>query len=205
MDSLLSKIIVQESKTCYRHVASVTVDPVSDAKYNTIYNKAPCLNILLTVKHYSDAISNDIPQFFTRVRRHAIFLICNKTTWWRHQMETSSAYLAICAGNSPVTGEFPAQRPVTQSFDVFFDLRQNKRLNKQWWGWWFETPPRPLWRHCNGETQFNSSPPSAAHMRGSSLPQVMDFHPFGSKQLPEPVLLYCQLDYWEQISLIGIL
>ena len=42
-------------------------------------------------------------------------------------METFSTLLAICAGNSPVTGEFPAQRPVTQSFDVFFDLRPNKR------------------------------------------------------------------------------
>ena len=46
-------------------------------------------------------------------------------------------------------GEFPAQRPVTRSFDVFFDLRTNKRLGKQWWGWWFETPSNPLWRHCN--------------------------------------------------------
>ena len=42
-------------------------------------------------------------------------------------METFSALLAICAGNSPVTGEFPSQRPVTWSFDVFFDLRLNKR------------------------------------------------------------------------------
>ena len=41
-------------------------------------------------------------------------------TWWRHQMETFSALLALCAGNSPVSGEFPAQRPVTRSFDVFF-------------------------------------------------------------------------------------
>ena len=72
-------------------------------------------------------------------------------TWWRHQMETFSALLAICAGNSPVTGEFSAQRPVTRSFDVFFDLRRNKRLSKQWWGWWFETPPPPLWRHCNAK------------------------------------------------------
>ena len=32
-------------------------------------------------------------------------------------------------------GEFPAQRPVTRSFDVFFDLRLNKPLSKQWWGW----------------------------------------------------------------------
>ena len=48
--------------------------------------------------------------------------------WWRHQMETFSALLALCAGNSPVTGEFPSQRPVTRSFDVFFDLRLNKQI-----------------------------------------------------------------------------
>ena len=46
-------------------------------------------------------------------------------------------------------GEFSAQRPVTRSFDVFFDLRLNKRLNKQSWGWWFETLSRPSWRHRN--------------------------------------------------------
>ena len=56
---------------------------------------------------------------------------------------------AIHDENSQATGEFPAQRPVTRSFDVFFDLRLNKRLSKQWWGWWFETPPSPLWCHCN--------------------------------------------------------
>ena len=54
-------------------------------------------------------------------------------------METFSTLLAICAGNSPVPGEFPTQRPVTQSFDIFFDWRLNKRLNKQSSGWWFET------------------------------------------------------------------
>ena len=70
-------------------------------------------------------------------------------SWWRHQMETFSALLAICAGNSPVPGEFPTQRPVTRSFDVFFDLRLNKRLSKQPWGWWFETLAWSLWRHRN--------------------------------------------------------
>ena len=64
-------------------------------------------------------------------------------------METFSALLAICAGNPPVTGEFPAQRPVRRSLDVFFDLRLNKRLSKQSWGWWFEKLSRPLCRHCN--------------------------------------------------------
>ena len=73
------------------------------------------------------------------------------STWWRYQMEKFSALLAICAGNSPVTGEFPAQRPVTRSFDVFCHLRLTKLLSKQSWGWWFETPLRPLWPQCNGE------------------------------------------------------
>ena len=55
-------------------------------------------------------------------------------------METFYALLALCAGNSLVTGEFPSQRPVMQSFDVFFHLCLNKRLSKQSLGWWFETP-----------------------------------------------------------------
>ena len=70
-------------------------------------------------------------------------------SWWRHEMETFSALLAIYAGNSPVPSEFPAQRPVTRSLHVFFDLCRNKRLSKQSQGWWFETPSRPLWRHRN--------------------------------------------------------
>ena len=81
-------------------------------------------------------------------------------SWWRHQMENFSALLSICAGNSPVYGEFPTQRPVAWSFDVFFDLRLYKRLSKQSWGWLFETLSRPLWRHCNvfdiGAIQYSS-------------------------------------------------
>ena len=49
-------------------------------------------------------------------------------------------------GEFTAPGEFPSQRPVTQSFDVFYDLRLNKRLSKQSRRRWFETP---LWRHCN--------------------------------------------------------
>ena len=73
-------------------------------------------------------------------------------SWWRHQMETFSALLAICAGTSPITGEFIAQRPVAWSVDVFFHLRLNIRLSKQLRGWWFETPSRPLLRQCNVRT-----------------------------------------------------
>ena len=71
----------------------------------------------------------DIKQLFTSVGN-------NFQTWllfarWRHQMETFSMLLALCAGNSPVTCEFPSQRPVTWSFDVFFDLHMDKWLSKQ--------------------------------------------------------------------------
>ena len=53
-------------------------------------------------------------------------------------------------------GEFPTQRPVTQMFDVFFDLRLNKWLSKQPWGWWFETPSWSLWRQCNESGKFQT-------------------------------------------------
>ena len=65
---------------------------------------------------------------------------------WKHQ---NSALLAICAGNSPVSGEFPAQRPVTRSFGVFFDLHLIKQLSK------LETPSCPLWRQRNGLSRIH--------------------------------------------------
>ena len=64
---------------------------------------------------------------------------------WKH----FSALLALCAGNSPVTGELPWERPVTRSFYVSFGVRLNKVLSKQSRRRWFETPLRSLWRHCN--------------------------------------------------------
>ena len=71
-------------------------------------------------------------------------------------METFSVVQALCVGNSPVSGEFPSQRPVTRSFDAFLDLRLNKRLSKQSWGWWFKSPSRSLWRHCNAQRASNA-------------------------------------------------
>ena len=64
-------------------------------------------------------------------------------------METFSALLVICAGNSLVTGEFLAQMPLTRSFGVFSNLRLDRQLSKLWGRWWFETPSNPSWRHRN--------------------------------------------------------
>ena len=99
-----------------------------------------------------------------RPLQNADVLFCTKIctthndmmTWWRHQMETFSALLALCAGSSPVSGEFPSQGPVSWSFDAFFDLRLNKRLSKQSWCWWFGTLSCPLWRHCNKKANYLS-------------------------------------------------
>ena len=94
-------------------------------------------------------IYNQIPHMLFNVTTHQ-----RRSLWWRHQMDTFFALLTIYAGNSPVPGEFPTQRPAKRSFDVFFDLRLNKRLSKQWWGWWFETLSRPLWHHRNAKWWF---------------------------------------------------
>ena len=94
-------------------------------------------------------------------------------SWWRHQMETFSALLVICAGNSTVPGEFHTQRPVTRSFDVFFDLRLNKRLSKQSWGWLFETLSHPLWRHHNGVFIFQLRHVSCIDLFHRRIQQIM--------------------------------
>ena len=72
---------------------------------------------------------------------------------WSHMMTLSNGNILrvtgpLC-GEFTGPGEFPAQRPVTWSFYVFIDLRLNKRLSKQPWGWWFETPPWSWWRQWN--------------------------------------------------------
>ena len=65
-------------------------------------------------------------------------------------METFFVSLALCEGNPLATSGFPSYRPVTRSFDLFFDLYLNKRLSKQSRHRWFEMSSRSLWCYCNG-------------------------------------------------------
>ena len=76
----------------------------------------------------------------------------------------------VTAGNSLVTGEFPSHRPVTRSFDVFFDLRLKKLLSEQSICRWFETPSRSLLRHCN--VVPNSDPVIRAAVGSFSVQRV---------------------------------
>ena len=160
--------IVYIYEKAYRTIYSVTLaNPIMLVRYLALYPNQP-------LTHWNQ------PSTYRQLREDVVFIcdwlrpkdrdrrqkarlgrswslwfslvICfhNSKPWWRHQIETFSALLAVCAGNSPT------QRPVTRSFDVFFDLRPNKRLSKQWWGWWFETPSWPLWRHCDDICQLNT-------------------------------------------------
>ena len=114
---------------------------------------------------YSDKIT--VARVVIRVllvgRSHGIIdkpflLTCDKSSYWSYWSPflcTASGLTGIfimtsskrnifrvtghLCGEFTGPGEFLAQRPVTRNFDVFFDLRLNKRLSKQLWGWWFET------------------------------------------------------------------
>ena len=72
-------------------------------------------------------------------------------------MTSSNGNIFCVTGH--LCGEFTGKRPVTRGFDAFFDLHPNKRLSKQWWGWWFETLSSQLWRHCNVQPVVSSSDP----------------------------------------------
>ena len=108
----------------------------------TVYLSSKCFDAILFLLQTS-------PGSYGNVATSTSQEICTQFMMTSSNGNVFSALLAFCTGNSPVTGEFPAQRPVTRSFYVFFDLRPNERLSKQWWGWWFETPLCPLWRQCN--------------------------------------------------------
>ena len=75
---------------------------------------------------------------------------------WKH----FPRYWPFVLGNSPVPGEFPTQRPVTRSFDVFLDVGLNKRLSKQSKRWWFEAQSSSLWRHRYAISSRHLHPPS---------------------------------------------
>ena len=77
----------------------------------------------------------------------------NSVLLWLLMMTSSNGNIfcvtALPFVRGPFIGELPTQRPETRSFDIFFDPLLNKRLSKQPWCWWFETPSRSLWRHCD--------------------------------------------------------
>ena len=87
----------------------------------------------------------------------------------------------LCGEFTGDPGEFPTQRPVRRNFDVFFDLRPKKLLNKQSWGWWFETLLRPLWRHYDVSNWWAGDAVlmSAALAKSNTLCHTLPMHEYG--------------------------
>ena len=110
----------------------------------------------------------------------------SNSPWWRHETKTFSALLAICEGNPPVTGGFPSQRPVTRSFDAFFDVRLKKRL-------YSERPRGAGFRSVNPAERWRENPARALARAGFSQHLECGIHrsessPEGSFALiPRPV------------------
>ena len=108
-------------------------------------------------------ITQTLSQYKDGLLRYGDFHYKNKTIvrpCYLYNVMMTSSNGNIFRVTGPLCGEFtgpgelPTQRPVMRSFDVFFDLRLNKRLSKQPWGWWFETPVWSLWRHRFGEFRY---------------------------------------------------
>ena len=152
--------------TCFQNHCLITLDQLYGYQFNDIENPVMQLRPSLkacskqewgrtftnsrhTVMNSTKSYKSNCCEFLIWNNLISVPLCYHPIPWWRHQMETFSALLAICAENSPVPVEFPAQRPVTRSFDVLFDPGLNKQLSKQLWGWWFETLSCSLWCHCN--------------------------------------------------------
>ena len=157
-NKLLDLFCVWAVRIYFTDIVKYGVEAISCVHYLWIYHQYPVTTCARFWYYWPFARESDSYHFPPQsVWNNSWVVILNQllsfsssiNTWWRPEMETFSELLALCAGNSPVTGEFPAQRPVTRSFGVFFNLCLNKRLSKYRWGWWFETPSRPLWRHCN--------------------------------------------------------
>ena len=97
-------------------------EPIPGHQLNILWQRLP--NVGIDMMSWTNDVSLNLKiiwRFEDGFRADVLY--CNSPQdWaeprWRHQMETFSALLAICAGNSPVPGEFTAQRPVTRSFDV---------------------------------------------------------------------------------------
>ena len=175
--SSCSVIVLSENSTCYLifdKTASYRVQRHCHEEYGLCYDVC-IFRDLITSSFWCGEISSRYVRTWQVTIKHwieAALIRKNLKSWWRHQMETFSALLALCSGNSPVTSEFPSQRAVTRSFGVLFYLRLNKRLSKQWRRRWFETSSRSLWRHG-----MNLAAAGVLVLRYREFTPLLEFHP----------------------------
>ena len=152
-DCLLNRSFTRRStKASKLRVTGLCVE-FTDAKLRKqIQIPGKCAPITALMQHMfgNPIVANAEPELDTVLCRSQILNnnnISSQPDNYYHMMTSSNGNIFRVTG--PLCEEFTTQRPVTRSFDVFFDLCLNKRLGKQLLDWWFETPSRSLWRHCN--------------------------------------------------------
>ena len=92
--------------------------------------------------------------------------VCVAYPWWHHQMETVSALLALCAENSPVTGEFPHNGQLRGALMISWISAWKKRLSKQARRQWLHTPSCSLWRHVATNCHIDATADIIIVLRG---------------------------------------
>ena len=94
--------ICMEMKRCDFFVVAVAHEFVIMTVPGSVYdNSVVSVDTSISAENKLNKTFVSFPKF------HQLeYIALNKNAWWRHQMETFSALLAICAGNSPVTSEF---------------------------------------------------------------------------------------------------
>ena len=97
-------------------------------------------------------------------------------SWWRHQMKLFRRVTGLLCREFTDHWWFPSQRPVTRSFDVFFDLRLNQQFSKQWRRLWSETSLRLSWRHCNVTRLFSWITMTYTHVTLEPNACLFSFH-----------------------------
>ena len=133
-----------------------TTTPISVAKSFRKFALSTAVQNFKTLWQLSNKLlANEIPSDLSSDEFWTDILYCNSLMMTSSNGNIFRVTGTLC-GEFTGPGEFPTQRPVTRSFDVFFDLRLNKRLSKQPWGWWFETPSLSLWHHCNAQGGLHS-------------------------------------------------
>ena len=118
-----------------------------------IHTMIKTTNITWPMRTFTIGKHRQVAKTLLLIWRHRCGSTAEAPIGWFSMMTSSNGNIfrvtgPLC-GEFTGPGEFPTQRPVTQSFGVFFGLCLNKRLSKQPWGWWFETPSWSLWRQGN--------------------------------------------------------
>ena len=142
---------------------------ITVSRFSLVNKEVSSMNNLQQLcRNHLDTINNNDPNTERWGTPHVTPPSADRTPFTIIMMTSSNGNIfrvtgPLC-GEFTGPGEFPAQRPVTRSFDGFVDLRPNKRLSKQPWGWWFETPSWSLWCHCNDIFFCKSTMASRRHL-----------------------------------------